>query len=79
MCYYAPIDILSDTIPLTIDGDKWHQELINGTVGYIEDVENGDSRRLEKFLKKDVIKFSNETGRTAQSSVPYRMPIRECL
>lgn len=71
MFYHDPIELLSDQIPLTIDGNQWHQALIDGAVGFIEDIENGNSRRLEKFRTYWIKKFC---GVMAEPLYNYRNP-----
>lgn len=74
--YHTPIDLQSDTIPLTIDGDTWRQALIDGAVGFIEDIENGESKRLDKFEKKWKIKFLNHVSRITKHFRSQRMKRR---
>lgn len=74
--YHTPIELLSDTIPLTIDGPKWQQALIDGAVGYIEDIENGKSERLRKFDTYWVKKFSGYQNENTKLYRPSRMKIR---
>lgn len=69
--YHEPVELLSDTIPLTIDGSQWHQALIDGAVGFIEDIENGRSTRLEKFRNYWIKKFS---GVMAEPLYQFRNP-----
>ncbi len=71
--YYTPIDLLSDTIPLTIDGDQWRQALIDGAVGMIEDIENGASKRLDKFEKSWKKKFIQHNAQITKHILPKRM------
>lgn len=71
--YFTPIDLLSDAVPLTIDGDQWRQELIDGSVGYIEDIENGDSKRLARFEKDGTKKFINHNAELTRHYRPQKM------
>jgi hypothetical protein len=74
-----PIEITSANIPLTIDGDKWEDALIDGVVGYIEDIESGKSERLEKFRKYWLKKFMSDANDHADERTSPKMLIRECL
>jgi len=47
--YYTPSDLTSNTDTMLIDVDTWSDALIDGAVGYYEDVVNGRSERLLRF------------------------------
>lgn len=77
--FFDPIELTSASIPLSLDGDKWEEALIDGTVGYIEDVENGRSERLEKFRTYWKRKFLNEMNRHEDERREPKMKKRPCL
>jgi len=56
--YYKPYPLTSERVPMIIDTDKWLTVIINGAVGYYEDVVNGKSERLMIFREKDKRRFS---------------------
>lgn len=74
--YHTPADVLSDTIPLTVDGDQWHQALIDGAVGIVEDIESGRSTRLERFEKYWMKKFLNHNADITKHYRPTQMRVR---
>lgn len=78
-CFYDPVPLSSLDIPLSLDGDKWEMELIDGVVGYIEDMENGKSERLERFQGKHLRKFMNTMNEHMNERREPQMPIRECF
>ena len=47
--YYGPLELTSESIPLSIDADVWEEALTDGVVGYLEDSGNGNSERLNRF------------------------------
>lgn len=75
--WYAPPAVTSDSSPLLIDTDKFLQTLINGAVGYYEDVVNGNSARLSKFENEDMHKFTVEGTESQRIKISQRFPTRE--
>jgi len=47
--YYTPGDLTTNKSIMLIDTDQWSDALIDGAVGYYEDVINAKSERLAKF------------------------------
>lgn len=75
--YYNPIELTSESIPLSLDGDKWEMALIDGTVGYIEDIENGKSDRMNKFETYWMRKFLSSQNENSDERRPFQMLVRE--
>ena len=76
--YFTPVDLLSDTLPLTIDGDQWRQALVDGAVGMIEDIENGRSERLVRYERYWKKKFLNHTAQVVRHYASQKMTRRLC-
>lgn len=77
--FYRPVQLTSESVPLSLDSNLWEGVLIDGVVGMIEDVENGRSDRLEKFRNVHVKKFRNYMNRHSNERRESQMPIRECM
>lgn len=77
LCVHDPIPLTSESTPFTIDAEKWRRELLNGVIGHIEDIERGESRRYDAFLKKAPQRFTQWVGRNTKHVQGSRMPIRE--
>jgi|TARA_Y100000310_G_scaffold127848_2_gene126976 hypothetical protein len=58
--WFTPPSLTTADSVMLLDVGKWQDELINGAVGYYEDLVNGDSTRKEKFLQFDRKEFMNE-------------------
>ncbi len=58
--WFTPPSLATPDSVMLLDTDKWQDELINGAVGYYEDMVNGDSTRLKEFLKFNRKEFMNE-------------------
>ena len=55
--YYSPAPLGTENIQMLLDTDQWQKALIDGAVGYYEDVINGKSERLKKFEDKWIPKY----------------------
>lgn len=77
-CYYSPIDLTSESIPLCIDSDKWMEMLIDGVNAIVEDVENGGSNRFQSFVKYWLPKWKSGMNDGMGHWKPMQIPIREC-
>lgn len=77
--FYDPYELTDYNTPLSLDGNKWEEALIDGVVGYIEDMENGRSERLEKFRTYWKKQFMNEGNAHVDERCGSGMPIRACL
>lgn len=76
--YWGALELTSESIELSLDGDRFEEALIDGTVGLIEKVENGKSDRwdyFERFHKKDFVRYMNASMEERQ---PLQMPVRPC-
>lgn len=78
-CFYDPVPLTTEDIPLSIDGDQWEDAIIDGVVGMIEDVENGRSERLDRFRRYWLKKFTGYMNDHDNERRPHQMPIRECM
>jgi hypothetical protein len=76
--YYAPPQLTSESIPMVIDTNKWTAALIDGTVGQIEDRQNGDSKRLDKFRKYWIPQYLNESNDRMTQRRALKIPNRPC-
>lgn len=76
--YHEPIDLTAETIDLSVNGSEWEQALIDGVVGIIEDVENGESKRYEKFQTYWMDKFKRKFNAGMESRRPLQISAREC-
>lgn len=76
--YVAPVSLTSESIPLSLEGDEWEEALIDGVVGYVEDVQNGRSERLQRFMSYWRPRFRNAMNAGMSQRKPMQMPIREC-
>jgi len=74
-----PVPLTTPDIPLSLDGDRWEMALIDGVVGYIEDVENGKSERLDKFNTIHKREFMNEGNSHEDERSEPQMKQRHCL
>ena len=74
---HPTVDAESDT--LLIDQQRWEQALIDGAVGYIEDFQHGESRRLEKFQTYWKKQFCGDMNIGFDSRRPRRFLHREML
>jgi hypothetical protein len=76
--YKEATQLTSEAIPLSVDGNVWDQALIDGAVGLIEDAENGESRRLEKFQTFWLKQFTRSFNYGMESRKPIEIDTREC-
>lgn len=76
--YWGALELTSESIPLSLDGDVWEEALMEGTVGLIEKVENGRSARWDRFETYHMKKFITSMNKGMEEQVPLQMPIREC-
>jgi len=74
---HPTVDSESDT--LLIDQQQWEMALIDGVVGYIEDFQHGESRRLEKFQTYWKKKFAGEMNDGFAERRSNRFRYREML
>jgi hypothetical protein len=83
--YYFPIDLDSESIPLTIDSGKWTEAIIRAVRGYIEESRNGRSELLDgsantgSFRNYWIPKFRNNMNAGIEQKSPYVFGTRECL
>ncbi|MFH1738206.1 MAG: hypothetical protein ABIH23_04305 [bacterium] len=72
-------DATGSTGTFLFDSNRWEQALIDGTVGFIEDFQHGESRRMERFFTHWAEKFKGEQNKGADQRRPAKFPVRECL
>lgn len=83
--YFTPISLDSESIPLTVDGDKWTEAFIMAVRGYLEESRNGRSELLDgpantgSFRRYWLPKFRNSANSNVQKKRPYVFDTRECL
>ncbi len=75
--YYTPTPIYSINSKILLDIDKWYDELIDGTVGYYEDIVNGRSQKKDRFENDHLRRIKSESNERIAKSKPYTMPTRE--
>ena len=76
--YYEPIPLLSESIPLSVNGNEWEEALIDGVVGVIEEIEHGENTRSNKFLNYWIKKFTRKANANVSALRPTQMRVREC-
>jgi len=76
--YYSPMPLETEFSVLTIDADKWEQALIDGAVGYYEDLQNGVSQRFEKFQTYWMKKFKEQSNSKLDKRYNLQIPVRRC-
>jgi len=74
--YWGALELSSESIPLSLDGDMWEEALIEGTVGLIEKVENGQSNQLDHFRSYWLPLFVKSMNASMEERSPLQMPIR---
>ncbi|MDA3823290.1 MAG: hypothetical protein PF450_11875 [Bacteroidales bacterium] len=74
--YYTPDDLLNVTDIMLIDTDVWSDALIDGSVGYYEDVINGQSRKLDKFQSYWKRKYLNVGLDNLEDKIPTSFKAR---
>ena len=83
--YFYPISLDSESIPLTIDADKWTEAIVKAVRGYIEESRNGRSDLLDgpantgSFRRYWLPKFRNHKNFGTEMKNPYVFETRECL
>ena len=74
--YYGCPDLSSESVPLSVDGDKWGEALICGIQGYIEQWRNGNTNRLTEFRTYWKLRFKDAMNSTMAQQSPLQMPVR---
>ena len=77
-CYYTPSALSGEGVELLLDTEEWLDALIDGAVGYYEDVVNGRSERKEKFRTYWKDKFKRKSVDLTMQKVPNTMQQRRC-
>ncbi len=75
--WYTPRPLETPMVEMLIDTDTWLKALIDGAVGFYEDVANGESTRLEKFLKVHIKDYKYESTESLRLKIPASFPRRE--
>lgn len=76
--YVAPVTLTSESIPLSVDGDRWRPAFVDGVMSIIEDIKYGTTDRWAKFEKKWKPDFRRAMNAGMSQRKPLQMPIREC-
>jgi hypothetical protein len=77
-CYYSPVDLTSESIPLCMDSDRWFEMIVDGVNAIVEDIENGGTNRFQSFAKFWLPKWKNNMNEGEGQWKPMQIPIREC-
>lgn len=83
--YYGPVDLTSESIPMSIDSDKWAEAIFKAVRGYIEESLNGRSdlldgdRRTGSFRNYWLPKFRNSMNSGMEQKRPFVFETREAL
>jgi len=83
--YIGPVSLDSESIPLSVDGDKWCEAFVKAVRGYIEEARNGRSELLDgdirtgSFRKYWLPKFRNEMNSGSRQRRPFVFSTREAL
>lgn len=75
--YYGPVELTSETVPLSIDGDTFYKELVDGVVGLIEDSDFGRSDRWTTFTQVHKPKIIGSLNAGVAHKKPLKMTSRE--
>jgi len=75
--YFNPPPLTSESIPLVVNADVWEMALIRGAVGRIEDIRNGQSAKLQQFIKDDVPNYKQSQNISDGQKVPLKCKRRE--
>lgn len=82
--YYGAVSLDSESIPLSVDGDKWTEAFIKAVRGYIEESRNGRSELLDgdprtgSFRRYWIPKFRASLNAGRQHLRPAQFETREC-
>jgi len=74
--YYTPGDLLTNLDEMLIDTDDWTDALVDGAVGYYEDLINGESKRLDKYNSYWKRKYLNVGMDNLGDKVPNQFKAR---
>lgn len=74
--WYAVPNLTSSNMPLLIDTDMWLDAIIDGAVGYYEDIVNGKSERKANFIKYHIPKFKKESNESYRLKASMSFPTR---
>jgi hypothetical protein len=75
--WYDPPAITNKAQSVLIDLNRWQDVLIDGAVGYYEDLKNGRSDRLDKFKRQGLREFKNEYNKNYNNKTNVSFPPRE--
>lgn len=82
--YYGAVSLSSESIPLSVDGDKWTEAFVKAIRGYIEESRNGRSELLDgpantgSFRNYWIPKFRNSMNSTGSNRRALQFGTREC-
>jgi hypothetical protein len=76
--YFVPPSLTSENISLVIDANKWQEALLEGVMGYVEEIENGNTARLTTFRRYWKPRFIADSNKQMAGRRPLAMPRREC-
>lgn len=76
--YYRCPQLTAVSVPMFVDATEWEMALIDGAVGYAEMVENGESRKYDKFEKYWVPKYTGRANALHEERSPASITQRPC-
>jgi hypothetical protein len=79
-CFIDPVSLSSESIPLTLDGSRWEEALIEGVVGFVKRWQTPDnpSPYYDRFMNYHVKKFQCYMNEGADQLRPVKIKRREC-
>ena len=75
--YANPIELSSESIPMTLNTSEFFDVILDGVVGLVEQAEHGESRRWEKFMGEGCKRFWSNINKGDDNKV-LRIRKREC-
>jgi hypothetical protein len=76
-CYLNPVELSSESIPLSVNSDQFFDVVLDGVVGLIEQAEHGKSERYDRFMQLGLKKFWSESNKGAENR-PLKIQTHEC-
>jgi hypothetical protein len=70
------IPLTAETIPMSLDSNKWFEMLVEGVNAIVEDIENGGTNRFQMFTRYWLPKWKGSMNDLAGEVVPATIPIR---
>jgi hypothetical protein len=76
--YHTPVELSTESVPLTVDGDQWGDALLCGAHSFIEPWQNGKTDYQNQFEKFWIPKFCGQQNKHMDDRKPLRMTKRLC-